>query len=533
MDDLGFEEVSQDELDGMGFEEVKDKGVQEEVEKQEGSFLNDLQKDPVNTALDAVGNVGTFFEGIGRGIPVAGKALEDTGAMIAGMTPEQGQQALANVDEQSPWLTGGGKMAGAMGSFAAAPGLRPALALSAADMVTRDKTAGEMAVGLALEGTLGGVGKLIGKGLGGLSSDKLAARAEKNAIEALDPSSEQIGKMMDEGTLLEKGRYLLDNNILRDPSKNVISGLRDKEEMLSVLNANKDKLVGKLKKSTDDITEAGPDVPGRLDLAEKLKGMAGKQRDTLLDDTTAKYYDKASNSFKTPEIKEAEKAIKELDQIARDMPDPDILSELGAMKAGLQDGIEEAQALDFKDLADIRQYLDGKAESAFKSQSKSTDHIRKVAGAVREIEDEIAMGIDPDYKTIKKLLGQTKDLNKMAKSAAGKAEREALGGISQTINRSMPTILGTTVGAATGNPIAAVAGAAVGNRAGKVWAKYGPQFKAAGFENASKLTKDSEKLKKLIEAVEKGGSTAVGALHFKYMLEDESYRKNHTKKEDK
>jgi hypothetical protein len=269
-----------------------------------------------------------------------------------------------------------------------------------------------------------------------------------------------------------------------------------------------------------------------MDLAQKLKNLAGNQRDKLLDDSTARYYDKASDSFKTPEIKAAEKQIKDLTKMAQKAESPEEADILLSQADELHEVIEESQALDFKSLTDIRKYLDGKAANAHKSQSKSTEHIRKVSNMVRDIEDDIAMGIDPDYKSIKHLLGQVNDLNKLAKSAAGKAEREALGGITAAINRSLPTILGTTVGA-VGGPAGAAAGAIAGNRAGKIWAKYGPQFKAAGFDAANKLTNDPQKLKQLVDAAEKGGATAIGATHFKLMQEDPEYRKKYMKKKDK
>jgi hypothetical protein len=209
--------------------------VVEEGEKEEGSFLNDLSMDPTNTLLDVAGDVGTKVSSFARGIPVAGKAAEDIGATLAGMSKEEGAEFFQREDEQNPGNIVP-QIGGAIASMAPM-GIAPALAASAADMTMRDTPVSKMALNLGLEGALGGLGKLAGKAFTKAGSEATKEAAERNAIEALDPTSEQIGKMLDEGDYLAKGRTLLDEGILKDPNKGLIRGLRDKEDILATLNS--------------------------------------------------------------------------------------------------------------------------------------------------------------------------------------------------------------------------------------------------------------------------------------------------------
>ena len=62
-----------------------------------------------------------------------------------------------------------------------------------------------------------------------------------------------------------------------------------------------------------------------------------------------------------------------------------------------------------------------------------------------------------------------------------------------------------------------------------LWGTYGNSLAAVGIKKGAIPAKY---LGQFAEAAEKGGKTAVGALHFKLMQEDPEYRKKHTKKED-
>jgi hypothetical protein len=469
--------------------------------------------------------------GVGSGLPVVGPMVDEAAKteLISGRKGGMTDEQYSKLVEMGGGNREAGKAIGTMGGFMAAPGaLLPQLGLSAADMASRkmiggeDITAGDAALSGGLEVAANVMPKAMKYGMDKMSPSVLRKLAEINAVEALDPTSKQLGDMIStpaagfENQRQELGRTMIDQQLLGG----------DKEAILKSLQRKRESLGNKLGDQVTDISSKASDVPTRKDISEVLKGKATDRRTDVLDDEIASHFDKASQTFKTPEMKEAERHIKKLDNLASTSPDPDVAAKAAADANELREMMPTGE-LDFENLVTIRKELDAKAFSAYKTDSPTGDKIKEVAKTIRDIEDDIAMGIDIDYKTTKGLYSSVKSLEKLAVGASGKAERDAIGGITKAINRTLPSIFGATTGFAVGGPVGGVIGTAVGNRAGRVWAKYGPQLKAAGFEKASKLP--TKYLRELVEELNKSGPIAAGALHFKILQEDKQARKKHMK----
>jgi len=479
--------------------------------------------------------------GVGSGLPVVGPAVDKlaktelVSGRKGGMTDEQ----YAKLVEMGGGNREAGKAMGTVGGFMAAPAtLGSQLGLSGADMASRkfiggeDITSEDAALTGGLELAAAGLPKAMKLGVDRISDKinpaKLREMAEASAVEALDPTSKQLGKMIAtpaEGFANERqrlGRTLIDQNVLHGGKENILKNLQKKAAELG------EKLGGQV----SDISAQAPDVPTRADLVEILKSKSNSRRADILDDEIARHYDTASQSFKTPDMKKAENTVSKLEDLALNSPDAETAALADISAKNLASNMPQGE-LDFENLVAIRKALDDKAFSAYKSDSPAGDKIKEVAETIRSIENDISMGLDVSYLDTKGLYKSVKDLEELATGATGKAERDALGGITKSINRTLPSIMGASIGFSTGGAAGGVLGTAIGNKAGRVWAKYGPQLKAAGFESASKLPTDPVKLKEFIDVLNKQGPTAVGALHFKMLQDDKQYRKKHMKDKNK
>jgi len=387
----------------------------------------------------------------------------------AGMAGSTPEQEAATREASSPAASLVGEMAGTIGGFGLAPqAFLPQMGLSAADMAARGASGGKMAQDLTIEGLLGGAGAAAGK-------------LVRGAGKMLDP--EKLKKIA--GKRAEAAAGLGATKSLRDKiAKMESTGTIEEGELgQRLLDAG----VVRFGESTAQLAER----------AKELKELAGKEIGQILNDKavfTKTAQDALAGKLEGTALSEiAQKTQKKIQtQI-------DLLEEAG-------------EAVDLKDLNKIKSDI-GKEIKDFTSDLPTKEGGRKVYTALKEaIEDGLA----------ETELTRLREANKkfqagtMAGDAALSQSNKPVGELSKSA---------LLYGASTRQP------AILASLAGRhLWNKYGNTFVAAGL-NKKSVQAMGKHAARLAEAAEKGPS-AVAALHFTLMQDDEKYRKKNTKEED-
>jgi len=408
------------------------------------------------------------LEAVGQNLPIVGPLAERGAMALNDMTPEQYEAYKAKSAEQHPIATKAGEAAGSVGPYAAIPG------------------AGLKALGASLgvsgvyQVTRGKPGEEIGQNL---AIEGTLGGATVGLGKLLNKYMNPEKLMEQAGTRAEAAAGLNSSKALRDKlSKLIDEGKIKKGELGNRL------LDADVVRTTDTAA----------DIAERTKALANTAEEEI-------------DRILTPHAAQTQRVQDNLlEQV--DTPALTALTERVNKKINTQvDLLEEAgETLDLKTLNKLKEEI----SNEFKSTSKS-------AGS--KANDKLAEGLS---KSIEKSLGERelnrlRELNKQLEVA-----RQASETAGEVANKGMSGLrkVGIATSLATGNP--RIAGALV---ASHVFDKHKDAFLAVGLKKASNLGKYTVPF---AEAAEKGGKTAVGALHFRLMQEDPEYRKKNTKKED-
>lgn len=233
-----------------------------------------------------------LYEGVveaARSVPIAGPLAEKAAFALTGEDPEEFYARREAAQEKYPVATGVGQATGTMGGFALAPAaLTAQLGVSAADMALRGVEGEDMAKNLALEGALGGAGKLVGKALkAGKKIPELAGkRAEAAAgLDLTKSLRDKIAKLESTGRIQpgEIGQTLLKQKIVTPGASAATIAERSRGLQKQAGKEIDALLAGKVSptKIAQDALEGKIQTPALTEIAQKVNKKIQKQIDLL------------------------------------------------------------------------------------------------------------------------------------------------------------------------------------------------------------------------------------------------------------
>ena len=409
------------------------------------------------------------LEAVGQNLPIVGPMAERGAMALNDMTPEQYEAYKAKSAEQHPIATKAGEAVGSIGPYAAIPGVG----------------LGSLAASLGVSGA--------DQAMRGKSAGEIGANLAQEGI--VGGVTMGLGKLLKKLPSPERMRELAGINAEKAAGLHSTKSLRDK---LSRMEAAGDIKPGELGNRLLDegVVQAGDTAKAVAAKSKALYEEAGKEIESLLRGNkayTQKVQDNLLKQADTPALTALQEKISK-----KINTQVDLLEELG-------------ETIDLSDLNKIKTEI-GNEVKDFTSKASSKEAGKRM---YESLTDSIQKSLG------ERELSKLKELNKKYQAGAMASEPA-----SELANKGMSGLkkMGITTAVVTGNPH--VAGALAGSH---VFDMYKDAFQAVGIRKASNLGKY---VVPFAEAAEKGGKTAVGALHFKLMQEDPEYRKKHQKKED-